>query len=261
MGYTINEQLSDSEFTAALNVPGTFGGTPRRIESITIHHWGSFGQTHYGVVDFFVNRNPNTSAHFVVSDGLIHCLVSPANAAWTAGNAYGNATSIHIECHPEATDGDYATVAWLVAWLRENYGANLPLKRHSEWSSTACPGIWDLGRLDRLSRGTAVAAPAPAAPVAAAPKPAPAPVAAAPAIQNRTVTVQGTKVRTGPGTNYALAPGYPDGLAAGAVIGVQGYVAGQAVTPGNNAWYKTRSGYFVWANNAGDNLSGLAFLR
>ncbi|MCZ9884632.1 LysM peptidoglycan-binding domain-containing protein [Arthrobacter sp. B2a2-09] len=170
--YYIDESLNDTEFTAAGDVAATFGGTPRRIESITIHHWGSFGQTHDGVVDFFVNRNRNTSAHFVVSEGRIHCLVSPADAAWAAGNAYGNATSIHIECHPEATDGDYATVAWLVKFLRDNYGAGLPLKAHREWSATACPGIWDLARVDREARALGSAAPAPA------PKPAPAPAPA-----------------------------------------------------------------------------------
>lgn len=151
MSYTINEQLSDSDWTAAINALATFG-TPRRIESITIHHWGSFGQTHYGVVDFFVNRNANTSAHFVASDNLIHCLVSPENVAWAAGNAYGNATSIHIEARPEATDGDYRTVSWLVAWLRSVYGHNLPLRAHSSWSATACPGKWDLARVDREAR-------------------------------------------------------------------------------------------------------------
>ncbi|WP_394253623.1 LysM peptidoglycan-binding domain-containing protein [Arthrobacter pityocampae] len=163
MNYIIDESLSDSEFTASLNVDGTFG-VPRRIESITIHHWGSFGQTHDGVNDFFVNRNANTSAHFVVSDGRINCLVSPLNASWAAGNAYGNATSIHLECRPEATNGDYRTVAWLVKFLRDNYGANLPLKHHREWSATACPGIWDLARVDREARAIGKV---PAKPIAA----------------------------------------------------------------------------------------------
>lgn len=175
MTYTIDESLSDSEFTAAGDVPATFGGTPRRIESITIHHWGVFGQTHDGVVNFFMNQSFTTSAHFVVSDGRIHCLVSPANAAWAAGNAYGNATSIHIECRPEATDGDYATVAWLVSFLRENYGANLPLIPHRNWTSTTCPGKWDLAKVDRLAK-------APAA-IAQAPRPAvPAPAAQLPRV-------------------------------------------------------------------------------
>lgn len=152
MTYTIDERYSDSEFTSAANVPATFQQGPRRIESITIHHWGVFGQTHDGVVNFFLNQSFTTSAHFVVSDGRIHCLVSPANAAWAAGNAYGNTTSIHIECRPEATEEDYKTVAWLVDFLRDNYGANLPLIPHRNWQSTACPGIWDLAKIDRLAK-------------------------------------------------------------------------------------------------------------
>lgn len=180
MTYIIDESLSDDEYTAEGSVAGVFG-TQRRFESITIHHWGSFGQTHDGVCDFFVNRTSNTSAHFVVSDGRINCLISPANASWAAGNAYGNATSIHIECHPEATDGDYATVAWLVGWLRENYtqadGSELPLRPHNSWTNTACPGIWDLSRVDRDSRSvpsatvTPQSTPAPTAPVPAPPAP------------------------------------------------------------------------------------------
>lgn len=174
MTYFIDESLNDTEFTPAGSVAGVFG-TPRRYESITIHHWGSFGQTHDGVVDFFVNRNGATSAHFVASDNRIHCLVSPQDASWAAGNAYGNATSIHIEARPEATDGDYRTISWLVNFLRSHYGENLPLKHHREWSATACPGIWDLSRVDREARAWGgETAPAPAITpqaVAAAPVP------------------------------------------------------------------------------------------
>jgi len=101
-------------------------------------------------VDFFVNGPGQTSAHFVVSAGRIHCLVSPLDAAWHSGNAVGNATTIGIECRPEATDADYATVAELVAWLRSEYG-NLPLTPHRQWQSTACPGVWDLARINALA--------------------------------------------------------------------------------------------------------------
>lgn len=148
--YIIDESLSDTDFTPAEVVAQAFGA-PRRYESITVHHWGSFGQTHMGVVAFFLKPKSPTSCHFVASDSLIHCLVSPLDASWAAGNAYGNATSIHIEARPEATDGDYATVAWLIAHLRSIYG-DLPLKPHSEWAATACPGKWDLARLDREAR-------------------------------------------------------------------------------------------------------------
>lgn len=78
--------------------------------------------------------------------------------------------------------------------------------------------------------------------------------------QTRTVTLEGTRVRTAPWTNASLAPGYEDGLAAGAVIGVVGYAKGEAVTSGNDAWYKTISGFYVWANNAGDDIDGLTYL-
>lgn len=157
---TIDESQTAKGYTPAASVPLVYG-QPRTIKSITIHHWGLFGQTHDGVVDFFVNGPGATSAHFVASAGRINCLVNPADAAWHAGNATGNATSIGIECRPEGSDGDYSTVAELVRYLRAEYGAGLPLIPHRNWQATACPGIWDLDRLDALAAGTIGAASAP----------------------------------------------------------------------------------------------------
>lgn len=153
MTYTIDRSRRDEQYTDTEWVDDVFG-TPRVIESITIHHWGILGQTHDGVVSWFVDQNPDTSAHAVVSAGRINEIVDPEDASWAAGNAYGNATSIHIECRPEATDGDYATVAWLVAYYRSKYGANLPLFPHNHWTETNCPGRWDINRVDRLARAT-----------------------------------------------------------------------------------------------------------
>lgn len=157
MTYTIDESRTAKNFTANADVPIPFGG-PRTIESITIHHWGVFGQNGPDILNWFCDPNTTaqTSAHFVVWDGNIYCIVSPWDAAWAAGSAEGNRTSIHIECHPEATAGDYATVAWLVSWLRGEYG-DLPLHPHNFWVSTTCPGIWDLAHLDSLARGQAPA--------------------------------------------------------------------------------------------------------
>ncbi|WP_144630291.1 peptidoglycan recognition protein family protein [Arthrobacter woluwensis] len=153
MTYTIDRSRRDQQYTDTEWVDDVFG-TPRDIESITIHHWGILGQTHDGVLSWFVDQNPDTSAHAVVSDGRINEIVDPEDASWAAGNAYGNATSIHIECRPEATDGDYATVAWLVAYYRSKYGADLPLFPHNHWTETNCPGRWDINRVDRLARAT-----------------------------------------------------------------------------------------------------------
>jgi len=152
---TINESQTAKGYTPAVLVPATFG-RKRTIDGIVIHHWGVRGQKHDDVVKFFVSGPGTTSAHFVVSAGRIDCLVSPLDAAWHSGNAVGNATTIGIECHPEATDEDYATVAELVSFLRSEYG-HLPLSPHRQWNATACPGIWDLPRIDRLAGAAAIA--------------------------------------------------------------------------------------------------------
>lgn len=141
----------DESRTAVKYTPGRQG---RKVKDIVIHHWGLDGQTHDGVVDWFCNpaKGAQTSAHFVVSGGRVHCIVSPTDTAWHAGNWDENLQSIGIECRPEATAADYATVAELIRWLRTKYG-NLPLRPHKQFYSTDCPGRWDLSRLDRLARG------------------------------------------------------------------------------------------------------------
>ena len=141
-----------------------------RIKSITIHHWGSRGQKFDNVVHWLCQKRAGTSAHYVVEAGKVACIVDPDRRAWHAGNSRGNHESIGIECRPEATEGDYATVAALIADLRAVYG-NIPLKRHRDWTATACPGVWDIQKLDRLARGVKPAVPSGGASVPA-PKPA-----------------------------------------------------------------------------------------
>ena len=138
-----------------------------KVKSLTIHHWGSRGQKFDNVVHWLCQKRAGTSAHYVVEAGKVACIVDPDRRAWHAGNSRGNHESIGIECRPEATDGDYATVAALIADLRAVYG-NIPLKRHRDWTSTACPGVWDIKKLDRLARGVKPGASAPT------PKPKPA---------------------------------------------------------------------------------------
>lgn len=151
----IDESLTAKGFTPANQVPLVYG-QQRRILGITYHWWGSYGQTHDGVNNFFVNGPGSTSAHFVVSAGRINCLVSPQDAAWHAGNALGNATTIGIECRPEASDGDYATIAELTRFLQDTYGPNLATYPHRYWQATQCPGNYDLARIKRMADALAV---------------------------------------------------------------------------------------------------------
>ncbi len=152
MTYTLDESHTSRNYTPATSVPAVFG-YPRTVDYITIHHWGANGQQFDTVRDYLCTNTTPTSAHFVAMDGQVACIVSPLDAAWHAGNARGNAQSIGIECHPEATDGDYQTIGELVAWLRTQYG-DVPLVPHNYWTSTACPGDYDLNRIDTLARNT-----------------------------------------------------------------------------------------------------------
>lgn len=142
-----------------------------KIKSITIHHWGSRGQKFANVVSWLCDKRAGTSAHYVVEAGRVACIVDPDRRAWHAGSSRGNHESIGIECRPEATAGDYATVAALIADLRAVYG-NIPLVPHKSWTNTACPGVWDLGKLDRLARGVKPGVPIGGGASVPAPKPA-----------------------------------------------------------------------------------------
>ena len=122
----------------------------RKPTAITIHHWGVDGQSFDGIIDWFV-RLAKTSCHYVVASGVVACLVAPGRVAWHAGVWARNLTDIGIECRPEMSDGDFETTAQLIADIRKVYG-NLPLRPHSRWKNTSCPGRWNAGsNLQKLS--------------------------------------------------------------------------------------------------------------
>ena len=157
MGYTLQEQYSSKNQVAGSAADSVWHKGARKVSSITIHWWGNKGQQFDTVRDFLCTNDTPTSAHYVAQDGLVACIVSPDDCAFHAGNAEGNSHSIGIECRPEATDGDYATVAELIAYLRGIYG-DIPLHPHNHWYNTACPGDYDLARLDSLARGGTISA-------------------------------------------------------------------------------------------------------
>jgi hypothetical protein len=80
------------------------------------------------------------------------------------------------------------------------------------------------------------------------------------------VTASVARVRTSPAVlPNNIAPAYPDGIAKGATIAAVGYVRGQDPFPNDrstdDAWIKTKSGYYIWANNVGNSLAGLKKLN
>lgn len=130
---------------------GRAGLDPDRI---IIHHWGKDGQSHDGVVNFFtLGAGSGTSAHYVVSAGRITQICHDYDTAYHSGNWIVNLHSIGIECRPEASDGDIATVAELVRRIRSEWGP-LPLTVHSDYSPTTCPGRYHqlIDRINQLSQ-------------------------------------------------------------------------------------------------------------
>ncbi len=134
-------------------------GRPYGINAITIHWWDDPAvrrPSFETVINLFVTGSRQTSAHYVAEAGRVACLVAPGDRAWACGDGInvgsgGNDKSISIECNWRQSDGDYDTIAQLIADLRKTYG-DLPLKPHRNWTNTDCPGTYDLARLDRLAR-------------------------------------------------------------------------------------------------------------
>lgn len=132
------------------------------VDSITIHHWGVDGQSHQNVVNYLCREDGDSSAHYVASAGRVTQLVHDYDRAWHAGPG-GNPRSIGIECRPEMTDGDAATVIGLIQAIRAEHGP-LPIVGHRDWMNTDCPGRW-YSHLSELSNGSGFAAAQSPAPV------------------------------------------------------------------------------------------------
>lgn len=156
----VNYAVTDTRWS-----PNFSPGRPGSPSQIIIHHWGVDGQSHQGVVDYLCRPGGNSSAHYVVSAGRVTQIVHDYDRAWHSGSNRGNGYGIGVECRPEMSQGDFETVARLVAAIRAQHG-DLPLSGHQDWYSTACPGRWyaRLGDLDARARQVAAgggAAPAP----------------------------------------------------------------------------------------------------
>lgn len=122
-----------------------------KISMIVIHHWGNESTTSFNsVVSWFLNPSSMVSAHYVVEENRVAQMVNESDPAWHAGDARANKMSIGIECRPQATNGDYQTVAELVAniWSRKGI---IPLYPHKSFTATSCPGKWNLNRITNMA--------------------------------------------------------------------------------------------------------------
>lgn len=114
------------------------GNAPKKI---IIHHWGVKGQKFENVTGWLCNPNAGVSAHYVLQAKKVAKLMGIYDCAWHAGSYYWNSHSIGIECRPECTKEDRATLVELIADLYDKYGF-MPLIGHKDVAATACPGDW-----------------------------------------------------------------------------------------------------------------------
>lgn len=127
----------------------TSRGYAEKPKGITIHHWGADGQKHANVVHWLTTSSNNvSSAHDVVSAGLVTELADGTARTWHSGSNRGNGETIGIECRPEMSDGDWQTLVERCADHEERFGS-LKYWKHSDWKATACPGRYSnlIGKL------------------------------------------------------------------------------------------------------------------
>lgn len=159
MAYTLQEQYDAVNYTPESKVAETWGMGPRTFDYISIHWWGTpVGQTLYSIIAWFCGLLPvtaQTSAHYVISRKIAACIVSIQNAAWHAGGAklgkHGNVCSIGLELDPNADDETYETAGEVIADIWIQIGKVIPLVGHNYWTSTSCPGNYDLNRLTAIA--------------------------------------------------------------------------------------------------------------
>lgn len=141
-GVVVDESKNAANYTPARDSRAVFG-QDRVVTGVTIHHWGNEGQSFDAVEGYLCSPNTrSSSAHYVLQEDRVSCIVSTDDVAWHSGNAVGNATTIGIECRPEMTEGDLNTLASLIRYLESVYG-ELVVYKHSDWFNTACPGKYE----------------------------------------------------------------------------------------------------------------------
>ena len=128
----------------------TKGRGSRKIKFIVIH-W-IVGKLSAADTVF---AKPGVSSHYAVGARSIHQYVKETDTAWHAGDWIANQESIGIEHEggPDLpiTSTIYKKSSELIAEIWRRHGI-IPLRKHSEFRATQCPGTVSLSKLDRMAR-------------------------------------------------------------------------------------------------------------
>lgn len=155
------------------NSPNYWAGRPNGIIGATIHWWGlpEWNQNFNAVADYLSQDRgaSSTSAHYVVSDNRVACLVDPRNRAWHALS--GNEQTVGLELDPNGGQATMENAAQVIAMLEEFFGIDFLVFPHMHWTQTSCPGKytdkidWIASRVNEIRSGKTGATVSVAAPV------------------------------------------------------------------------------------------------
>ena len=222
----------------------TKGRSGYKISMIAMHHMaGKLTAKQCGAI--FQRKGRNGSANYGIGyNGEIGLYVDECNTAWANSNWVSNCKSVSIEVSNDSTGGNWHvsdkslnSLIKLVADIakRNKLGTLVRGKNfvwHSMYTSTACPGQYLLSKIDYII--------AEANKINNPPKPTPKPTTE---FKVR-VDKKEANVRKQPNTNSALAGSKV--LYKGDVFVAVGTVKGENVK-GNDIWYKSKKGNYVWS--------------
>lgn len=145
-----NVLVADSPLVTRTVYTDNFSDTIINPEFIVVHWWGdpNTNPTIDGVINHFKNTAAQVSAHYIVNDFEVVQMVKENKRAWHAGSSGNN--HIGIEFDPNGGDAMYTRGASLIKDIRTRLGKQLPLKKHSDFMPTACPGNINLDGLNGI---------------------------------------------------------------------------------------------------------------
>tara|TARA_R110000782_G_scaffold100595_1_gene186724 strand:- start:128 stop:808 length:681 start_codon:yes stop_codon:yes gene_type:complete len=155
-------------------------------DGVCVHWWNSPDKAkdsdHDNIVNYILGKasRGSGSVNYVLSNTKITLLVNAKNVAWAS--QAGNPTTVSVEFSPHLNAEGYKKAGWLINELyntKDGLFRKAPrLWKHSDFFSTACPGLLDTNRMlaeaKKWASGGYNAKPAPAPTPKPTPKPEPA---------------------------------------------------------------------------------------
>lgn len=237
-----------------LSSPAAITGPVHRKEFIAMHWYGdprSSSDVH-GTARYLAgvtHASVNSVCGYAGGEGHAYSLVTPTRIAYGQGDGaegYGNKHGISLENDPRMRPEDLEVSAHVVARWRRDFGINFPLRPHSDFTATACPGTyksqlaWISARANQINGQHA------------APQHTPAPVV----IPGQGVFVPDAHWLVEKGESLTMAAKWA-GVSVEEMRKFNGLADANKITVGERLW-SPKGRFDTWTVDPGNTLSGIA---